>query len=256
MIEYYKNLSLENLPYINEEGLICWEEFKDIPDYEGLYQVSDLGRVKSLSRIILKHGKYPSQSKEKILSSRVNKYGYVTLNLYKESVRKTKLVHQLVMAGFLNHVQIGRELVVNHINFIKCDNQLYNLEIVTTRENTNQKHIKSTSEHIGVYWHKTKFKWGSVINIDSKQIHLGYFDDELEASEYYKNALISIQNKSEIQVRRKITSSKYMHVHWNKRNKNWTATIVVDKKIKYIGSYSLEIEAHYAVEKFKKELIK
>lgn len=52
MIEYYKNLSLENLPYINEEGLICWEEFRDIPQYEGLYQVSDLGRVKSLARTI------------------------------------------------------------------------------------------------------------------------------------------------------------------------------------------------------------
>ncbi len=256
MIEYHKNFSLESLPYINLEGLICWEEFKDIPDYEGLYQVSDLGRVKSLARIILKHGKYPSQSTEKILSSRINKYGYVTLNLYKESVRKTKLVHQLVVGAFLNHVQVGRTLVANHMNFIRWDNRLSNLEIITHRENTNLKHIKSSSQFTGVAWHSTKKLWSCKITVKNKQVHIGYFDDETEASRYYENALIAIQNGTEIKLKRKITSSKYMHVHWNKTNKNWIAQIVINKVVKYIGSYSTELEAHEAVEKFKKELVK
>ena len=46
MIEYHKNLSLELLFYINNEGLVCYEEWKDIPGYEGIYQVSNLGRIK------------------------------------------------------------------------------------------------------------------------------------------------------------------------------------------------------------------
>lgn len=254
MIEYHKNLSLENLSYINEEGLDCIEEFRDIPDYEGLYQVSDLGRVKSLSRIILKHGKYPSQSKEKILSLRINKYGYVTLNLYKESVRKTKLAHQLVVAAFLNHVQVGRELVANHINFIRRDNRLENLEIVTQRENTNLKHIKSSSEFTGVSWDSTKCRWASVIHVDGKRIHIGYFDDELEASNYYENALLAVHNGTEIQLKRKTSSSKYRHVCWDKKLKKWVAQITINKVYKHLGVYTEELEAHYAVEKYKKEL--
>ena len=50
MIEYYKNLSLENLFYIDENGIVQEEEWKDIPNWEGMYQCSDLGRVKSFGR--------------------------------------------------------------------------------------------------------------------------------------------------------------------------------------------------------------
>jgi NUMOD4 motif len=51
IIKFYENLSLENLslenfPCINANGLVCWEEFRDIPEYKDLYQVSDLERVK------------------------------------------------------------------------------------------------------------------------------------------------------------------------------------------------------------------
>ena len=56
MIEYYKNLSLESLFYINDEGLVCMEEWRNIIGFENRYQVSSLGRVKSLGRRI-KSGK-------------------------------------------------------------------------------------------------------------------------------------------------------------------------------------------------------
>jgi len=72
------------------------EIWKDIPGYEGIYQVSSLGRVKSLSRIMLNRGKYPSILKERILSkaSRKNKYEQVHLSKNKKS--KYFTVHQLV----------------------------------------------------------------------------------------------------------------------------------------------------------------
>jgi hypothetical protein len=52
MIEYYNNFDLNPLFYINDEGLVCLEEFKNIPNWIGFYQISNLGRVKSLERTI------------------------------------------------------------------------------------------------------------------------------------------------------------------------------------------------------------
>ena len=58
MIEYWKNLDLRDLFYINDDGLVCCEEWRDIIGYEGYYQVSNLGRVKSL--------KFKKQNNKKI----------------------------------------------------------------------------------------------------------------------------------------------------------------------------------------------
>ena len=56
-MEHYKNLSLEDIVYVDDNGVTCVEQWKDIPDYEGYYQISNLGRVKSLERILIKNGK-------------------------------------------------------------------------------------------------------------------------------------------------------------------------------------------------------
>jgi hypothetical protein len=248
VIEYYKNLSIKNLPYVNEEGLVCWEEFKDIPEYEGLYQVSDLGRVKSLN--------YNHTGKEGLLKQCFNGNKYLTVNLHKKGSQKNKRVHQLVAIVFLNHKLCGQELVVNHKKFIRSDNRVENLEIVTNRENTNQKHMESTSKFTGVYWNKSNKKWRATIEIKGVTTHLGYFNDELEASQYYENALIAIQNGTEVQIKYHKFSSQYHGVCWDKMRNKWKARLKIDRIEKHIGNYFTEIEAHHAVEKFKKELIK
>jgi hypothetical protein len=154
-----------------------WKTIKDYPNY----QVSNLGNVKSLN--------YNKTKKEKLLSKCVNSNGYETVNLYKNGQFKNTKVHKLVAQEFLNHKPCGYKLVVNHINFIKTDNRVENLEIVTARENSNQKHLKSTSDFVGVSWLKSRNKWRSVIRINKKTKHLGLFDTELKASEYYQIAL-------------------------------------------------------------------
>lgn len=191
-MEYYKNFSLESLFYINDEGLVCQEEWRDIPDYEGYYQVSDLGRIKSLSRIKMNSGKNPFLRKEIMMKQNFNPKGYLSIFLCKNSEMKIRKIHKLVAIAFLNHIPCGYDLVINHKNFIKTDNIKGNLEIITARENSNLKHIKSSSKFVGVSWHKKVGKWQSRIVINKKRIHLGVFNNEIDAHNAYQNKLAEI----------------------------------------------------------------
>lgn len=165
------------------------ETWKDVPNYYGLYQVSDLGRVKSLRF-----------NKELILKLETSTKNYFICTLYKNKKAKRFYVHQLVSMAFLNHTPNGITLVVNHKNFNRKDNRLENLEVVKNRENTNQKHLKSTSKYTGVSWNKHAKKWVSGIHINGKRKYLGCFDNELDAYYMYENAL---KNLLDINVNKK-----------------------------------------------------
>ena len=165
------------------------EVWKDIPEYEGLYKVSNLGNVKSLDRINSRGQKL----KGTVLKLLLSPVGYFNVNLSKYGEVKTKSVHTLVSYAFLDHKSCGYKLVVNHIDINPENNNLYNLEIITQRENTNHKHIKSSSKYVGVSWAKKKEKWHSTIYINGRRKHLGYFTDEKEAAQAYKNELNKIK---------------------------------------------------------------
>jgi len=214
------------------------EIWKDIPEYKGIYQVSNLGNIKSLN--------YRGLNKESILKQSVCHSGYEFVVLYNKTKRKTRSVHQLVCEAFLNHKPCGHKLVVNHINHIKTDNRLCNLEIITQRENASKKNIQTTSEFVGVYYYKKHKKWSSSIWVGKKIVYLGFFDNELEASQYYKNALISLNNGSEINIKRPITSSKYKGVSYCKERKKWRCAVYENKKLKTIGRFNTEEEAYQA----------
>ena len=157
------------------------EEFRDVKNYEGLYQVSNLGRVKSL-----KYGK------ERILKPNSNGHGYLQVDFRKDGKRKVRTVHQLVAEAFLDHTPCGMKLIVNHKNFIRHDNRAENLELDTNRNNTNQKHLNSSSEYTGVSWYESRKKWTAQIHINGNKKFLGRFTCELEASKAYQKALREI----------------------------------------------------------------
>jgi hypothetical protein len=162
------------------------EEWKDIPEYEGMYQVSNLGRVKSLPREMKNRGKYNFISKEKILKPHIDGAGYKFVVFYRDNKTKTKRIHQLVAITFLNHKPNGHKLVVDHINDIKIDNRLLNLQIVTGRFNSYKTQGKGTSMYKGVCWNSKLKKWQSQIRINDKNKVIGYYINELEASEAYQ----------------------------------------------------------------------
>ena len=98
------------------------EIWKNIPNYEG-YQVSNLGRVKSFYGL-----------KEKILKPKITR-GYYQVHLHKNSIGKWYSIHRLVFEAFNGTIPEG--LQVNHINEVKTDNKLENLNLMTAKENCN-----------------------------------------------------------------------------------------------------------------------
>ena len=99
------------------------EIWKDVKGYEGLYKVSDLGNVKSLN--------YNKTKAEKLMTPFVSN-GYLRIRLHNKGIYKTHMVHRLVCFSFLENSIKDQ---VNHINGIKSDNRLINLEWVTQSEN-------------------------------------------------------------------------------------------------------------------------
>tara|TARA_R110001606_G_scaffold354624_2_gene505338 strand:+ start:150 stop:635 length:486 start_codon:yes stop_codon:yes gene_type:complete len=150
------------------------EEFKDIEGYEGLYQVSNLGNVKSLKF-----------KKERILKGTVIDTGYLNVSLRKDGIRVVKKIHQLVAIAFLGHEPNGYKTVVDHINNNPLNNTLDNLQLITHRENLSKDKKGCSSDYTGVGWHKGAKKWHAQIYIKGKVKHLGLFTDELEAAESY-----------------------------------------------------------------------
>lgn len=164
------------------------EIWKDVPGYEGIYQVSNLGRVKGLHRVS-KTSRGNRIYKENILKICVNKRGYVYCFLCKMGKRRTFPVHQLVAITFLNHKPCGHKLVVNHINYDSTDNRVINLEIVSQRQNSSHRVTKSSSNYVGVSWNKSLKKWTARITIGKEYLHLGVFVKEYDAHLAYQKAL-------------------------------------------------------------------
>lgn len=158
------------------------EIWKDVPDYEGLYQVSNFGRVKSFKR-----------NKIIILKLTVYKNGYVCVSLTKNGLSLKRYVHQLVAMAFLGHKRCGLQLVVDHINDNKIDNRLENLQIVTQRYNSYKTQGKYSSKLKGVYFRKDCNKWQCQIEINKKNTYLGLFENEYDAHLAYQNALKNLE---------------------------------------------------------------
>lgn len=117
------------------KSIVCTERWLPVVGYEGIYAISDLGRVKRVAHLVERKnrfGPFTYVIGERLLSKRVKRNGYEQVNLYKDGAMRSMLVHRLVMSAFVG----PSDLEVNHKNEIKTDNRLSNLEYVTSSENS------------------------------------------------------------------------------------------------------------------------
>jgi len=152
------------------------EIFKGVVGYEGLYAISNVGNVINLKT-------------KKIIKPQKNNVGYYHVVLYNKGIKRTILVHKLIAITFLNHIPCGHKLIIDHINGVRSDNRLENLQLITQRENVCKANVTGKSIYKGVYWNTGVNKWVSQIHYLGKRLHLGCFTDEYDAHTAYQNKL-------------------------------------------------------------------
>ena len=118
-----ENLVLRNAP----------EYWCDVNGYEGIYQVSNLGRVRSLDREIKRKNGKKLLIKGQPLKVHLNRRGYLRINLRKDGKDTNHTVHRLVAKAFIPNPEDKPQ--VNHLNGVKTDNNVCNLEWCTRAEN-------------------------------------------------------------------------------------------------------------------------
>jgi hypothetical protein len=109
------------------------EIWKDIEEYEGLYQVSNLGRVKSIEKRFSSCGKPKKIAREKILKERETEKGYVSVMLCRSCNKKQYRIHRLVAQAFIKNT--GNKPFINHLDGNRKNNNSDNIEWVTHKEN-------------------------------------------------------------------------------------------------------------------------
>ena len=176
------------------------EEFRAVKGYDDIYEVSNPGRVKSLTRVIVKADGVKLTVKEKILKPRISTGGYSFVTLVKDTNRKNFNNHKLVAIAFLNHTPCGMKIVIDHIDNNPFNNRADNLQLISQRQNCSKDKKGGHSKYVGVTWDKSANRWKAQIDIDGKNKYLGKFTDELKAYETYQAKLKEIERLSALEI--------------------------------------------------------
>lgn len=160
------------------------EIWKNIEEYEGLYQISNLGKVRSLDRYVTDVNK-TQFIKGKNLKAGDNGKGYLIVSLLKNGFRKNHYIHRLVAKHFLENYDSKK--VVNHKDFNTKNNSVNNLEVVTQKENIKYSNANKRYDKAHI---------NNAINHRKKAL-IKILDNEEKILEKYDNgeSIISISKK-------------------------------------------------------------
>ncbi|HEV8525455.1 MAG TPA: NUMOD4 domain-containing protein [Terriglobales bacterium] len=163
------------------------EHWRDVPGYEGLYQVSDQGRVRSATRKGTKGG-LKKQRLHKYLD-RPTPVAYYVVNLEGHRQRGVYRVHRLVAMAFLG---LQPHQQVDHINRDTLDNRLSNLRVCTNAQNrlNSKQRSNSKAPYKGISYDKRSGKWRARIQVNGKTTWLGRFDTPEDARDAYRDAAV------------------------------------------------------------------
>lgn len=137
------------------------EIYKDILGFEGLYQISNLGKVKSCLKQVFRRNRYCTQY-EKVMKNSLTKKGYHRIELCKDGKSRFYLVHKLVARMFLG--ECSENMQIRHLDGNKINNNLENLKYGTAKENSDDKIIHGTKIR-GSKVGTSKLKDEDIINI-------------------------------------------------------------------------------------------
>ena len=165
------------------------EIWKDVLGYENVYQVSNLGNIKSLDRKVTYKNCVPRFKKGRIITPGINKYGYKQVCLSLNGAQKSICLHLLIARTFINNES---KLQVNHKDFNKLNNNVYNLEFITHLENLIHKSENSihSSKYIGITYYKRDNLWQVEVKRNKIKYYLGRFKTEEEANQVRLNFLL------------------------------------------------------------------
>jgi len=151
------------------------EVWKDIPRYEGLYRVSDMGRVKSLNRTIKRKDGRKILLRGRVLKQYAIRSGYLMVSLCKDCKANHELVHRLVLYAFVGK----KSLDCNHINGDKTKNELTNLEYCTKSQNIKHAFDLGIKDYVGDKHPGKKLSSEKVLQIRSLYLSGKYSHSDL-----------------------------------------------------------------------------
>ena len=159
------------------------EIWKPILGYEGLYEISNKARVKSLSRIVSCRNKFESLLPEKLLKQGCTR-GYFHVSLAKDSVNKIFKIHRLVATAFIPNPE--NKYTVNHKDLNSRNNLVENLEWNTSLENTHHYQLtKTKTGFVGVYFDNTCKRFIGAFRHNKKIVYVGCFKNRKVAIAAY-----------------------------------------------------------------------
>ena len=177
------------------------EIWKEVKGYEGSYQVSNFGRVKSCSRIVNRKNNSILPVKEKILKSSLSTKKYPHVALSKKGILKTKKIHRLVAYAFIPNPENKPQ--VNHLDGIKTNNYVSNLEWCTNYE--NKKHSLKMGLQV--------FKKGSDIGTSKlKEKDIVDIRNLFKNGDYTKSEIANIYKMSKTSIHDIIILKNWKHV--------------------------------------------